>query len=211
MELKVGDKIRYLNAKGGGIVAKIIHAQLVEVCDESGFNIPFQKLELVKVEDKSFSSSHTPIKAAVQAPIKQIEVVRNQLIPDTDNDISGNDQPKIYMAFVQDSEDKNSIELYLINDCNYHFLYTMSVKSEKQAEIIEINTIEANTKEFIKTYKRELLQESKQFLVQGTFFKKKKYTPYQPVYKEIAISAVKFFKEGCFKENDFFDEPALIE
>ena len=42
-------------------------------------------------------------------------------------------------------------------------------------------------------------------------FKKKKYLPQQPVSTKIVLSPVKFFKDGCFKENDFFDEPALIE
>ena len=211
MELKIGDKVRYLNAIGGGIVAKIINAQLVEVSDESGFNIPFQKTELVKIEEKSFSNLHTASKPIVQAPIKQTEVTRHQLIPSSDNDINGNDMPRIYLAFVQDQENENNIELYLINDCNYHFLYTISSKNEKLAEIVEINTIESNTKEFITSYKKDSMQESKHFIVQGTFFKKKKFIPQQPVFKEITISAVKFFKEGCFKENDFFDEPALIE
>jgi len=211
MEFKIGDKVRYLNAKGGGVVAKILNAQLVEVCDESGFNIPFQKSELVKIEEKSFNSIQNTSKPIIQAPVKQAEVTRHQLIPSSDNDIDGNDYPKLYLAFVQDPENQNSIELYLINDCNYHFIYTISTKNDKLAEIVEINTIESNTKEFITSYKKDSMQESKHFIVQGTFFKKKKYKPQQPVFKEISISAVKFFKDGCFKENDFFDEPALIE
>ena len=211
MELKIGDKVRYLNAKGGGIVAKIINAQLVEVKDESGFNIPFQKSELVKIEEKSFLSPQTTAKPISVAPIKQPEVTRTKLIPSADAEISGNDLPKIYLAFVQDPDNQNNIELYLINDCNYHFMYTISIKNEKLAEIVEINTIEMNTKEFITSYKKDLMQESKCFLIQGTFFKKKKFIPQQPVYKEITLSPVKFFKDGCFKENDFFDEPAMIE
>ena len=67
MEVKVGDKVRYLNAKGGGVVSRIINQQLVEVLDESGFDIPFQKSELVKIEDKpmsvpsAFSKSKDPV------------------------------------------------------------------------------------------------------------------------------------------------------
>ena len=211
MELKIGDKVRYLNAKGGGVVANIINAQMVEVCDETGFNIPVQKTELVKVDDKSFTSSHNPVKPVVQAPIKQVEVTRNKLIPSSDTSIDGNDLPKLYLAFVQDPDNKDSIECYLINDCNYHFIYTIAVVNDKLADIVDINTIESNTKDYIKSYKKDSLQETKHFLIQGTFFKKGKYRPLQPVYKEIALSPVKFFKEGCFKENDFFDEPALIE
>jgi len=211
MELKIGDKVRYLNAKGGGVVAKIINNQIVEVCDESGFNIPFQKAELVKIDDKSFTTVQPTTKPVAQFQEKQPEIKNNQLIPSSDNDLDGNDLPRIYMAFVQDPDNINNIELYLINDCNFHFIYTLSVKNGTLAEITDINTIEANTKEYITSYKKDLLQESKHFMVQGLFFKKKKYLPQQPVYKEITVSPVKFFKDGCFKENDFFDEPALIE
>lgn len=50
MELKVGDKVRFLNEKGGGVVSKLISTSLVHVAIEEGFEIPVLANELVKVE-----------------------------------------------------------------------------------------------------------------------------------------------------------------
>ncbi len=53
MELKVGDKVRFLNEKGGGIVAKLISTSMVHVAIEEGFEIPVMVTDLVKIEPGS--------------------------------------------------------------------------------------------------------------------------------------------------------------
>lgn len=209
MEIKVGDKVRYLNAKGGGVVSRIINQQLVEVLDESGFDIPFQKSELVKIEDKPMSVPSAFSKSKEPVVVKQ-EIVKS-LIPDTDDEISGNEMPRLLYAFVPIDESLSAFELYIINDCNYHFLYTLGYKKEKLIDVFDIQTIEANTKVFIKQFSKEKIEDLKSLFIQGVFFKKKGFSVQQPVSREITISAVKFFKGGCFKENDFFDEPAMVE
>ena len=50
MKFQVGDKVKFLNSKGGGVVSKIISPTLVNVMIEDGFEIPTMTGELVKVE-----------------------------------------------------------------------------------------------------------------------------------------------------------------
>jgi len=50
MKFQVGDKVKFLNTKGGGIVSKIITPTLVNVMIEDGFEIPTITSELVKIE-----------------------------------------------------------------------------------------------------------------------------------------------------------------
>jgi hypothetical protein len=50
MELKVGDKVRFLNEKGGGIVTKLVSTSMVHVAIEEGFEIPVMVSDLVKIE-----------------------------------------------------------------------------------------------------------------------------------------------------------------
>ena len=52
MGIKVGDRVRFLNSVGGGIVKKIVSKELVEVEDEDGFDIPTLISECVVVESK---------------------------------------------------------------------------------------------------------------------------------------------------------------
>ena len=50
MKLKVGDKVKFLNQIGGGIVTKIVSSQIVNVTDDTGFDIPTLVKDLIKVE-----------------------------------------------------------------------------------------------------------------------------------------------------------------
>jgi hypothetical protein len=65
MKLKAGDKVRYLNATGGGIVSRIIDSRMVMITDEHGFEMPTLISELVKIDDhepagKFFRESGNP-------------------------------------------------------------------------------------------------------------------------------------------------------
>ncbi len=51
-EFKVGDKVKFLNAVGGGIVKKI-QGGMIYVEDETGFDMPFSQAELIRMEDQT--------------------------------------------------------------------------------------------------------------------------------------------------------------
>jgi len=56
MKFKIGDKVRFLNEPGGGIVTKIISPSMVNVSIEEGFDIPTMTSELLlstQPEDKA--------------------------------------------------------------------------------------------------------------------------------------------------------------
>ncbi len=50
MAIKVGDKVKFLNDTGGGVVRKIIDSRLVSVAIEGGFEIPVQASELLVID-----------------------------------------------------------------------------------------------------------------------------------------------------------------
>ena len=51
-EFKVGDKVKFLNAVGGGVVKKI-QGGMVYVEDETGFDMPFSQAELIRMADQT--------------------------------------------------------------------------------------------------------------------------------------------------------------
>lgn len=210
MEFKIGDKVRYLNSKGGGEVVKILSNGMVEVNDESGFNIPFRTSELVKIQEKSFLVSDIK-KTAPEKQIQSVIVSPKSFMPTVDDDIEGNDYPKLYLAFLNEPNSTGNIELHLINDCNFYFSYALCLQKNGLAEVIDVNAIEPNTKSYIKTLTKNQLQENLHFAIQGVFYKKGRFKMQQPVIKELNIPVVKFYKDGSFKDNDFFDEMAILE
>ena len=50
-QFEIGDKVKFLNAIGGGVVKKIQGGQ-VFVEDESGFDMPFAPNELIRMADQ---------------------------------------------------------------------------------------------------------------------------------------------------------------
>ena len=50
-EFKIGDKVKFLNAVGGGIVTKI-QGGMIYVEDDTGFDMPFSQAELIRMADQ---------------------------------------------------------------------------------------------------------------------------------------------------------------
>lgn len=50
MNFGIGDKVSFLNEKGGGIITKVINKKMVEVTIDEGFIFPYAVSELVMVE-----------------------------------------------------------------------------------------------------------------------------------------------------------------
>ena len=53
MGIKIGDRVRFLNSTGGGVVKKFINKEMVEVEDEDGFGMPTLIRECVVVETEN--------------------------------------------------------------------------------------------------------------------------------------------------------------
>jgi len=47
MKFRLGDRVKYLNEHGGGVVSKIVSSNMVYVKDADGFEIPTMTNELV--------------------------------------------------------------------------------------------------------------------------------------------------------------------
>jgi hypothetical protein len=209
MAFAAGDKVKYLNDIGGGTVVGYVENGVVEIRDENGFEIPVLESELVLAGKRELSPAQPrpaeqqalPITAAVQAPTTQ----------DTP-EIDGNDTPRLFIAFVPDEGNvlADKFSVYLINDCNYHLLYTVHEKVMANMRIADAGAAAANTKMLLyKAGKAELGKLSTLF-VQGVYYKSRQSGVLAPVQADLKFNPVKLSKPGSFKENDFFSQPALV-
>ncbi len=202
MKIKVGDKVKFLNEVGGGIVTDIIDNQTVKVLNDTGFEIPILTEELMPdYSDIKFQS--TTEKTEVQSKINPLE--EEPIYTDTE-------EVNIYLAFVPENQNKlidSDSDVYLINDSNYFLYYNYAFKGSKKYKGIT-GTLEPNVKEKIHSLEINMLPDNTELILQVIFFDKKEFDILKPIHKEINFRTVKFFKQGTYKENDFFDEFALI-
>lgn len=206
MKVKAGDKVRFLNTSGGGIVTRV-EGKLAFVEDEDGFEIPVLVNELVVIND-------APAKNALQSDSQQDEADNEVEESYEYDEEEGADDPKFYLAFLSGEKsgvESGNLRVQLINDCNYFATYTVSaIRKDMQLDLMFNGVIEPNTK--IALDKMTALQlDDRQWKVDLMLYKKgKSYSYIPPVTTEVKIKASRFFKENSFAENDYYHERAVL-
>ena len=128
MAIKIGDKVRFLNTTGGGIVRGFNGKDQVLVEDEDGFEIPAWIRECVVVgEGPQVHSSNKPQSNAAEME-KQILSTRQQ--PDEKEEVieetPEGERLNVYLAYLP--TDPKAIqqcgyEAYFVNDSNYYLYF----------------------------------------------------------------------------------------
>lgn len=198
MELHVGDTVRYLNEVGGGKVTKILSATMVEIIDDSGFQMPVLQRELICVE------------SAAQSDVEPNVVQQSQVVRVDIEEIDGNDTPQFFLGFVRNIHDSKLFDVYIINDCNFFANSIVLYKKNETYEYIQNIVIEPNTKVFVSQVSYDEISTVSHIALQSVLFKTTKFIIQEPVSVEQAISPVKFYKPGVFTVNDFFEEDAYV-
>ncbi|MDR2963033.1 MAG: DUF2027 domain-containing protein [Bacteroidales bacterium] len=201
MKLQVGDTVRYLNDVGGGVVRRILSNSMVEIADESGFEIPVQEHELVLIE-----RAHNAEKQEITE--EKPEISKQQIAQAVE--IENNDTPQFFMAFTRTVRKANMFDLYLINDCNYSVAYSLLFAHGSVWNVCETGIIESNTKLFVQQLSLEDLSQIEKLSFQALLFKQKEFELQPPFVATMAFSPVKFHKPGVFTVNDFFEEDAYV-
>lgn len=213
-EMKIGDKVRFLNTTGGGIVRGFKGKDIVLVEDEDGFDIPVLIRECVVIEpanDIQVRQSSKPVVDIVQ----QVEAVRQPAQEEYKvEETKEGELISVSLAYLPVDIKKlndTTFECYLVNDSNYYLSYNYMSRSE--AGWISRNTgvIEPNTKLFIDEFDRTELNDLEKVCLQFIAYKKdKSFALKNPCSVELRIDTVKFYKLHSFRENDYFEDEAII-
>ena len=220
--MKIGDKVRFLSEVGGGRVSGFQGKDIVLVEDEDGFDVPMKISEVVVVGDESYET--TRMVEAKQRGSQQPNVSREEVETEpADRPVTfrakpeerkGGDKLSAFLAFVpMDVKElsQTRFESYFVNDSNYCMRYVYMVAENNSWQVRSMGEVEPNTKEFIEEFGRENLNEIEHACVQIIAYKKDKYFLLKPTVNALVnIDPVKFYKVHTFRENDFFEQPALI-
>lgn len=212
MSLQIGDKVRFLNSVGGGIVRRFKGKDQVLVEDEDGFEIPALIRECVVVGESKMQvhSKHQP---KVETPVEQ-KVVQPE--PETLPIVEtpGGERLNVFLAYLPvdfKSFTDTGYEAYLVNDSNYFLFYNYMNRQHNSWYSRANGVIEPNTRIFLEEFAKEDLNELERICMQFIAFKKDKpYSLKNAVSVELRLDTVKFYKIHCFTSNDFFEEDALV-
>lgn len=223
MECKVGDRVRFMDDIGGGIVAKFIDKKTVAVRDEDGFEIPVSLANIVVVQSDDFFQREktrdrsVPVEPAAlttaiasENPAPTQEETPNTALLGRLDPIEG-DTLSFYLAFLPGGNELNDFEVFLINDAAYRsFVVLSEYRPGNVSKALFAGFIEPDTKlkvlDLPQTYFRKEMDWGLSFLP----FKNVPYQYILPDTADIHLNPLKFFRQGCFQTNDFFDEDALV-
>ncbi len=215
--------MRFLSEIGGGRVAGFQGKNIVLVEDEDGFQMPMLISEVVVVGEEDYDTKHVvEVKAQSTKVALQVDLEEKELEP-ADKPITfkarpeeraGGDKLSAYLAFVpMDVKElsQTRFESYIVNDSNYYLRYVYMTAEGSAWMVRADGEIEPNTKEYIEEFGREDLNTLEHCCIQLIAYKRDKHYMLKPtVNAQVRIDPVKFYKLHAFRENMFFEQPALI-
>lgn len=213
--IKIGDKVRFLNTTGGGIVRSFKGKDQVLVEDEDGFEVPALVRECVVVGEGNMQvhSSNKPKPQAFVQPTPQPKKPEPAEVKVTET--PEGERLNIYLAYLPVDPSKvmqqSGYETYFVNDSNYYLMFNYMNRQNNSWMSRFNGIVEPNTKIFLEEFGKEELNNLERVCVQLIAFKKDKpYSLKNAISVELRLDTVKFYKQHCFMENDYFEDDALL-
>lgn len=205
MQINTGDKVRFLNDIGGGIVTRIIDAKTVMVLnDEDEFEIPSLKTNLVVIESASMGDSPQSKQSSSTSANSSISSTKQSLFVEKE---------EIYAAFAPRESSipsESPLELYLINDTNQILLYTFCDEKGNGMEGVTAGNLDPKSKILLSEYDIKELNELSCCQFQIIFYQQGKCTVKKPLNRILKIQAVKFHKSSSYKETAYFHQEVIL-
>lgn len=210
--MKIGDKVRFLNTTGGGIVKSFQGKDIAIVEDSDGFDIPMLIRECVVIEPSKEAQAR-------QTSQQQVEVTKAAANKTAEPEYKVQETKEgehitVYMAYLPiniKSLSDTDYECYLVNDSNYYLMFNYMSRATEGWVSRNTGTIEPNTKLFVEEFSKSELNDLEKICLQFIAYKQDKPFSIKNSYSiELRIDTVKFYKLHSFKHNEYFDEDALL-
>ncbi|MBK7309833.1 MAG: DUF2027 domain-containing protein [Sphingobacteriaceae bacterium] len=185
MKLRIGDKVRFLNEKGEGIVSRIKDNTTVFVEMSDGFEIPYLASQLVAIHTELIVDKNTD---------------NIELIPDA------NIADAIYFVVEPDHEMpllRNEYNLYLYNASAFYMLYTYSIKDDEYYQALKNGNVGPYQKILLKQVKIQFFKDFQQHTIEAVLFKNSHYRRQVPISESIYIEAKSLSTSDTIKHSEF--------
>ncbi len=207
--IKVGDKVKFLNDVGGGVVTGFIGKSMVNVENEDGFEVPYPVSELLNIDDPTLNKGD----AVTEKPAALIVLQTKEEEKPKGKIMEGKDSPEFYFCIVPfDSTNPvgGDIDFFIVNDSNFTVMYHFSHYKENIYHTVLHGTIPPNSKEEIETIEQKDIAELPDYFFHLLYFRDEDKKWHPAISKKFRVNPVKFYKEKSFQSNCFFKKNALI-
>ena len=217
MKFKYGDRVSFLNDTGGGIVNRMDDSGFVYVLTDDGFEIPVSEKELIFSRNFAMASKEDEreIKQTTPKLVEQTAVIKEERtkMPELPGNVPVDAPIHVMLGFIPENPGPvftSSLACYLINDSAFFVYYLLGKKTGGILHYLASGFIEANTKNYIATFDQTAISKISDIHIQLLFISKGRYTKKEPLDKQVNLNLVNFSKESYFRDNDYFEEKAVL-
>lgn len=212
--LKVGDRVKFLNAVGGGKITGFVTPKVVNVEDKEGFEIPCLITELVK--DERFGDIlERPVVREKNRQREEPPKPKKEVLPLFASSAGkpASAESAYFLAFVPEVPTlplSGEIKVWLVNDSGNILLYHFSLLvegayiSEKSGRLAPYSRVP------LKGFGHEDLSHFPDFGIQLMPFEHKGVRFQPALARTIKVNPVRFYKETSFVENSYFEKRAML-
>lgn len=228
--MKIGDKVRFLNDVGGGVISGFQGKDIVLVKDEDGFELPTLVKECIVIDtddyniEKKAKDGAAPDRRKGASPVDDARPAAEEEESDpADSPVAyrpkpqerrGGEELNLLLGFVPVNAKELSttdFEAYIINDCNYAISFAICAGEGGNFRLWHEGKVEPNTKLFLDEFGKEELPGMEKIMVQAIAYKTTKdFAPKPPIGVSLKLDGTKFYKLHSFQPSDFFETPALV-
>jgi hypothetical protein len=219
VKFKNGDKVRFLNDIGGGIVNKVNDNGIVVVQTSDGFEIPVSSKELIhagsfSIEDDEEPQKEIPVKKEVSdKKSKEVEKPAREEQKQLPGNVAADASVNMLLGFIPEEPGpvfSSELACYLINDSPYFAYYSLGTSEGGNLYHLSSGMIESETKNLISVFSHSALSKVSAFHLQVIWLSKGRYFRKGPVDTLIDLHPVNFSKDSYYHDNAFFDEKAIL-
>lgn len=218
MKYKVGDKVKFLNEVGGGVIKKILSPTMVEVAMEDGFDLPVSTAEILPAQSENIKASVFNQDFHVNEEQLKVEdgggeeYERESKLQKLSS--LHNKQGGIYLAYVPHDQVwllKDDIDLYLVNYTSYEVLYSFTIVHEDgSCSNVDYGNIMPQSKVLMQTIVRNDIEQWLHGYVQVLFMKEADTDICMPMHQEFKVKMLRFMKQESFSACNFLAEKSVL-
>ncbi len=224
MNLKVGDKVKFLDRKGGGFITKIIDSRMVSVAVEGGFEIPTMISELIRIDDNEpgarFFNENYNVGISMENKVKEEE---DKVEVESSDDrmkelphgvVKNRKSEDIFLAFVPHDQKwliTGLLDVFLINNTSFDLLYNFIRRVEKDVYSgVDYGSVFPGSMLLLTTIEREEIGQWTEGFIQFLFHKNSSGELMPPFNAEISVKGATFFTEGSYRESAYIEGKGIV-
>lgn len=184
MKLRIGDKVRFLNEVGEGIITRFKDKETVFV-EMDGFEIPYLSKHLVPI--------HTEL--IINPEVENMEMELETILSDS-----------IYFIIEPDHDMPTLVsdyKFYLFNSSSYNMSFSYSVKDDAYFQTLKHGELGSYQKILLKQVKKNFFKEFAYHKIECLFYKNMHYKSQMPLAEILYINDKVMAQATLIQHNEF--------